>query len=293
MFDEFALRSPVPALSVPSQPYQGALDLTRIGGFGNGNDGTFTLTSGSCYSNAYGTVTGAAGVSFTVDSWHKPTTCMGSKPNAGDELMFLVRKKSGGINGLQGLYAFRFITGIQGTSFTIDSPITEEFDMSEAVSNYTVTAHKIPHFSSVNISGGSLLMYNHVAAFRCTGNATINGAVYSSSVAQRIDDFDLSHSDLPDRMIPSMGNILFFCGGTFTAGTNARLGHAPGDVANKAGYGGKSDNIMIATQSNSQYYGANVLIAARKLAIDENALAYGALNSVHYSGLCYLAGDFS
>ena len=114
----------------------------------------------------------------------------------------------------------------------------------------------------------------------------------------RNDSHKLTHSDLPDRMIPSAGNIIITCGGKFTAPEGARLGHEKaGSIFRPAGYGGRVINgencIMIPYSPSSTAYGFNILIAAKRLAIDESALAYGARSTNWYSGLCYLAGDLA
>ena len=299
LYDEFILRNNIPSLVVPSQPYNLALDITKLGGFGTGRDGELIIDSGSISVNTYGHVTAVNDRNFTVASWFRATYKPVRDINAGDEVMFLVLQKSNGLDELCGLYSFRNIISIDRNKFTADAPVNEEFDMAEAVNNYLVYCYKIPHFAKADISA-NLLARHYVIAFRCSGDVNFTGGThYEAGLhVSRNDSHNLTHSDLPDRMIPSAGNIIITCGGKFTAPEGARLGHEKaGSIFRPAGYGGRVINgencIMIPYSPSSTAYGFNILIAAKRLAIDESALAYGARSTNWYSGLCYLAGDLA
>ena len=300
LYDEFILRDNIPAFTVTSQPYNLALDMTKMGGFGTGRDGEFTADSGNVSVNTCGHVSAVNGKNFTVHSWayanHKPV----KEINAGDEVMFLVLQKSSGPDELCGLYAFRNIISVDGKNFSVDAPVNDEFDMAEAVNNYLVYCYKIPHFAKADISA-DLYTNHYVAAFRCSGDVNFTGGTHMNATGGHIgrnDSHNLTHSDLPDRMIPSAGNIIITCGGKFTAPEGARLGHEKaGSIFRPAGYGGRvinGDNcIMIPYSPSTTAYGFNILIAAKRSAVDESALAYGARATNWYSGLCYLAGDLA
>lgn len=299
LYDEFILRDNIPTFTVTSQPYNLALDITKMGGFGTGRDGELIIDSGSISVNTCGHVTAVNSKNFTVASWLRATYKPARDINAGDEVMFLVLQKSNGSDELCGLYAFRNIISIDGNKFTADAPVNEEFDMAEAMNNYLVYCYKILHFSKADISA-NLLTNHYVAAFRCSGDINFTGGTkaHDGTVTARSDSHNLTHSDLPDRMIPSAGNIIITCGGKFSAPEGARLGHEKaGTITHPAGYGGRVINgencIMIPYSPSSTAYGFNILIAAKRLAIDKNALAYGARATNWYSGLCYLAGDLA
>ena len=291
-FDEFVLKDTISAGGVPLQPYRGALDITKAGGFGSGLDGIANISSDARI-NSYGKVNKkSGGINFTVASWdtggEDGYPVIANNISQGDELMFWVWQKSNtSPDTLAGLYAFRRITSISGTAFSVDRPVSDEFDMDEALKNYYVYAYKIPHFSSFTLqAGGRLWPSKDLIAFRCTGNATWSGTngVASTGVS-RSDSWDLSHSDLPDRMLPGYACIMAFCGGTFTAG--GKIGRYSAKFP--GGYGG-SGEIMTSTGSSSSY-GSNIIIAARKLHVDNESLCHNAYYSNHFSGLCYLAGD--
>ena len=288
--DEFCFMNKAASASV-TVPYQGTLDITKAGGFGSGRDGTVNVDSASTVSvNMFGKVSKADGLAFTAN-WETSTLCSSIK--AGDEVMFLVfHKGNSSPDDLIGRFAFRNITGVSGNSFTVDKSVTEEFDMSDAFSKCYVYAYKIPHFSSFTFTG-TLLSSGHVTAFRCTGDVHWNGQCGDYrpiSLEAYRGSHQMCHSDIPDRMTPTH-NILVFCGGTFTAPSTASIGSV-GTAAGQAspGYGGKrgDESVMIGTHSANR--GANILIAARKLAIDSAALDYGGW-SYGYSGCCYLAGE--
>lgn len=298
-FDEFVFRDNIQNAFVPSQPVQGVLDLTKIGGFGTGADGEFNGNADSMNINTCGHVDSLKGVNACVTSWNA-SNCAAKSLSPGDEVMFFAVNHSSAINkNLTGLYAFRRVISSDGLSFIIDSPLETEFGQSEFANNNWLYAFRVPNFSRVNITGGNLYAKFQASAFRCTGDVTISnaGTKFMSASPTRYDDFDLSHSDLPDRMISSRGNLIVICGGTFTADSSAMLGHAKTSASlfRPAGYGGAdnySQPVMIGSPSN-KYYGFNILIAAKKLRIDSDSLAYGADAQHHYSGLCYLAGDMN
>ncbi len=299
LYDEFILRDNIPTFTVTSQPYNLALDITKMGGFGTGRDGELIIDTGNVAINTCGHVTAVNAKNFTLALLTYATYKPVKEINAGDEVMFLVLQKSSGPDELCGLYAFRNIISVDGKNFSVDAPVNDEFDMAEAVNNYNVYCYKIPHFSKADISA-NLLTRHYVIAFRCSGDVNFTGGTKAQdgTVTARSDTHNLTHSDLPDRMIPSLGNIIITCGGKFTAPEGARLGHEKaGTITHPAGYGGRVINgencIMIPYSPSSTAYGFNILIAAKRLAIDENALAYGARATNWYSGLCYLAGDLA
>ena len=294
MYDEFCLRNIDAGAGVPYAPYQLAFDITKAGGFGTGRDGDFSFTSKSAFKiNAMANVQKADGVSFTTGAWFLSSHFKSINP--GDEVMFLVTmKNSAGDDSLAGLYAFRNVIDRSGSKLTIDRPVTEEFDMDTALATHVVRVYKIPHLSSFSSAGAASCM-GDVFAFRCTGNVDWLGGCAGDTSPVRYDSWNLTHSDLPDRMIPSRGNILIFCGGTFTAPSSSRLGSPLTGAQRQGGYGRSNTwdmPVMVGSPSTTRT-GYNILIAARNLRIDSDAMAYGGHASSYFSGLCYLAGDLS
>lgn len=295
MFDEFSYGGYSSAYAVPSQPLQASLDMTLMGGFGTGQDGAFSWSSSAGFSiNTAGNVESVSGLTIRVPT-RSNASAFSKEISAGDEIMLHVRQKgASGAYALAGLYDFARVADASGGYITLEKNITA-FDMAEAVRDYTLAACKVPNFSSVNITAGWMRPQKNIIVFRCTGNVYWGGGTYFSP-QKRYDPLAVTHSDLPDRMIDSGLNFLAFCGGTFTAPASGRLGARTSDkVYRPNGYGGGGGNegrIMTGTKG-SGYYGANLLIAAKKLAVDSNALQYGAKNSSAFSGLCYMAGDLS
>ena len=297
-FDEFVYRDNIQNAFVPTQPAQGVLDLTKIGGFGTGADGEFYGNASDMTLNTHGRIQTLSGVNASVNSWFTANHAAKSL-SPGDEVMFFAINHTGSYAlDIRGLYAFRRVISSDGNNFIIDSPLVTEFGRSDFVYNDYLYAFRVPNFSNVTVTGHNLYALNQLIAFRCTGNVTFQnaGTKPSTTTHTRNDDYDLSHSDLPDRMISSQGNLIVVCGGTFTADSSTHLGHVKASSAMRpAGYGASSSYdmpVMIGNPGNS-IYGFNVLIAARKIRIDSNSLDYGAMSTGSYSGLCYLAGDMS
>ena len=293
LFDEFCYRIDPAFVSVPVEPYRGALDITKAGGFGDGHDGELNHTgTGSFSLNTCGVVKEYSGTSVRVNSWIQATYYKSINP--GDEIMFLVKQTSSlRDSSLCGRYAFRHVVSIDGTNFTIDRPVSEEFSMDEALRDYTVTAYKIPNLTSLTFTNGKARLKHWIFAARATGNIIWGGSTVIDSGQYRHDDLTLCHSDLPDRMPYYMGNILMFAGGTFSAPEGARIGNGPSAPFRPGGIGGSSlwENPVMVGGPSSRSSGYNILIAARTLEVDYTALCYGARHASGYSGCCYLAGD--
>lgn len=289
-FDEFIFRHNNGGHSVTSSPVQGSFDIAKAGGYGTGADGELSITSGTKTLNICAIVKSASGSTVKIADF-QGTGAVFPSINPGDEVLFLVMPKSKGVDSLAGLYAFRRVVDCSSGSLTLDSPVSDEFNMSDALNSYKVTVHRVPNLSGLTLAANASLRpdFYRVLTFRCTGNVTWHGKTALTSITGRtLDNWDLCHSDLPDRMIYSSHNIFITCGGTFTADSSARIG-GNSSLTRKGGYGGVStDSIMV---GSSNYYEDNILIAARKLSIDDDALAYGARGQTHYSGLCYLAGE--
>lgn len=298
--DEFVYRwGGTSAGGVPTAPYQGTLDITKAGGFGTGRDGSLILSgSGAVYINTSAIISAVSnGTLFTHNGFAPVSSSVGriiaGEPKQGDEVMLWV-EPTGSKDNLAGLYAFRNIVSVSANSFTIDSPVVDEFDMDEALRYYKIIATKIPHFTTVTLNRTSCLkMPHYFIAFRATGNVSWDCYNSTYEKATTMVNFALSHSDLPDRILPSYANIMIFCGGTCSV--TGRMGVDSNQPYRLGGYGGADDvagQIMIGSR-DSDIHGANILIAAKTLNVDSNSLLYGAKSATHYSGLCYLAGNLS
>ena len=316
--DEFVYRDALDATpAVPSSAYKGRLDIAAMGGFGTGKHGALKVTSGQSIAinaQAQSLNEGETGnTKIKVSSWSNATL---GTPSEGDELMFLIQSRTASSpDDLTGKFAFRYITSINGTNITLDRPLDDDFPLTEARQNYYVRIFHIPHFTSVTIDEGGKLLGRllGLCAFRCAGNVNVKGSICpaSTSLSPKVDNVLLTHSDLPDRFIPSSGGgVMIFCGGTLSCTTGV-IGRSPQAhaKANKFGRGGNGSgqqggiimggNASNGTVANWKNYGPCVLIAANTIAIEGDSMSTGGLHATsstgtgQYSGLLYMAGNFA
>ena len=261
--DEFVFRHSAGSLSpkVPVAPYSGVLDISAVGGYSTGADGDVTFT------NSYGlgksaVISSVSGSSITVRSWSSTGIY---SPEAGREVMIHVtapRSETAAEYPEVGLYAFRKIAGLDGTTLELDGEVSadngDDFTLdSTLMSTYYVQVIVVPNFSTLTVNAGvtiapqswSTSSGGGIAAFRCTWDCIINGSIVTlGKGAVRYDLHQMTHSKLVDRFLCSQGGGIFItCGGTFRAGHQARLGASwsgLGENGNGAsGYGGKGGDV--------------------------------------------------
>ena len=263
LFDEFAFWDESREASIPYYPYEGYLDLVKMGGFGDGHDGEFK-TALTTNHNPEGKVTSAYGTSFTVDTWYPLGNF--TKINAGDEIMFYVTAdKKSTYHELAGLFAFRHIVYLNNYSFVIDSPVIDEFDMEEAFRNYTVYALKVPNYTTFRCTAIYPSYHARVGIIRSTEDMTFINTFITTSTTN-FYNVPLAPGDLPDRLLGVSSHGIFLCGGTLSLlkeRSTARL---------------SVDNC-------------NILAAAKKLNIDSST--FPRISTSLESGLHYLAGEWA
>ncbi len=216
--DEFCFRTGL-TTSIPTEPLQGYLKPSELGGFGTGKNGGVTLAS-NCVMNtsAYFSAQGGASNKFTLSGL---TVGKFGTFSQGDEVMI--------INPDTGEYTFRTVRELTGSTLTLDSaPAGLNLN-----TNSTMFV-QIPHFSTLIISANATVspakrttsQAGGIVAFRVKGDCTINGKIITHGFGlPRTDYLQLTHSKLIDNFVcGSGGNIFITCGGTFTAGSSARLG---------------------------------------------------------------------
>lgn len=275
MFDEFAFRQGNANASVPSKPYQGALDIVKAGGFGDGHDGALSWSSTSNFTvNSWAEIKSVSGNSLTLKTpsgrsvWTSANAAYAISP--GDEVLITPNMKSS-YQDYSGCYAFRHITSVNGSNITLNSPVTEEFDMENIFTQYNFYILKVPNFSAVNVSNGSLFPVKPgFCVFRSKGDCVLNPKRVGSKTFSGIETYPLSHSELPDRIFHRNGAYMFFTGGTFSS--------AP--TLYKLGAVDQYGKPRIA-----------LLIAAKKIKIDPENFAFDQVINDSLSGRCYMAGD--
>ena len=237
--------------NIPTEPYSGILDISKVGGFGTGSDGDITI-SANTQVNSYADINSVTdSKTFSVSSWS-----IGSvSPAIGREVMiFLYSRKNS--DELLGFYAFSKIENIEDSTITLEDNITSDhgaYDFSlnsELILNYNVRAIIVPHYNSLTLDAGKNI--NHAGGFvvfRVKGDCTINGSILTHGAGPlRSDLIQMTHSKLIDRFLCSQGGGIFIaCGGTFSAPSTARLGASwsgLGDGSNgAAGYGGNGGGV--------------------------------------------------
>lgn len=318
--DEFVFRDAQSLDDVPQDPYNGQISIERIGGFGTGRHGTLTVPANTTKTiNAYGTIASSTNSkTFTVSSWIPGSLGL---PQASDELMiYLLNRRYGAPQDLAGLYAFRLIASIDGNTFTLDRPITDEFNLVDALRDYTAYAVHVPHFQNVTIdkNGALLGQFRGLCVFRASGNVTVNGNIYAApnSAPARTDSLTISHSDLPDRFLMSSGGgVMIFCGGTLSTSETGLIGHASTqDFNHLTGRGGKGGNspsnegqdggIMAGGAAGNGalpsplVHGPSIFVVAQNLTLTHRTMSNGGLNGTsgnnptpgHYAGPMHISG---
>lgn len=209
--DEFYIRDNF-STSFPAEPIQAVLRVSELGGFGDGSKGDVTLIA-SCIMNTSAKCT-IGGNALTISNTQ--TGFFGGFSPA-DEVMIL--------NNETGAYEFRTIRSISGSIISLNVRTT--------ITGSDCQVITVPNFRSLTVNSGvtvtcAKFQNNNggVVIFRCLKDCTINGSIITLGLGRtRTDSMQLTHANLIDNFLPmSGGNIMIFCGGTFTASSSARLG---------------------------------------------------------------------
>ena len=225
------------APTAPTEPYSGILDISKVGGFGDGSDADCIITTSRTGLGKNGVISLTTGSTITVLSWSSGAF----SPDVGSEVMIHVTAPRSTTNAeypQAGLYAFAHVVSVSGSDITLNREISTENDDdfsldSSLLSSYYVQAIVVPNFKSFTVNSGVTLTANTwststgggIIPFRCTGDCTINGSIITHGKGTtRYDYQQMTHSKLIDRFLCSQGGGIFIaCGGTFTASATARL----------------------------------------------------------------------
>ena len=217
--DEFIFRDNFTD-SIPTQPMQARLNISELGGYGTGSLGNVAISSNCVLSSCAYFSAKVSGGSFNKFTLSGLTAGKFGTFKAGDEVMIL--------NPQDGSYEFRTITDFTNNTVTLSSA------PSVVISYGSTMLVQVPHFNSLTVNSGSVITppqrtsstAGGITAFRVKGNCTINGSVITHGYGMpRTDTIQMTHSKLIDNFLcGSGGGIFIACGGTFTAGSSARLG---------------------------------------------------------------------
>ena len=229
--DEFILWDKTVSSASRMEPLQGSLNIQEMGGYGTGI--TDAHLTASQVINSYAPIVSVTetGTNLTFGTISEGKL---AKFAVGTEILIHVSTKKAEAEEDLGKYAFRKITAMYGGQYVIDSPVTQEFNLSTALSNYNIQAIAIPHLNTLIIDSSvdiTPLAYSDstgggIVGVRVKGNMSVNGRILTSGYGMvDANSIQMTHSELPDRFLCSKGGGIFIvCGGTFSAGENARLG---------------------------------------------------------------------
>ena len=256
---------------IPEHPYNATLDVSKIGGYGTGQDGEKVIRA-DAQINSYGAIsTVTNSKTFTVSEWSNGDC----EPSTGTEVMIhITSPRSTVITGYPevGLYTFSRIASIDGTSVELADEITEDegYDFtlsSELITEYCVQIITVPNYNNLVISSGATvipLTWNStkgggIVVFRVKGSCMLHGSILvHGKGAIRYDLHQMTHSKLIDRFLCSQGGGVYItCGGRFAAASNARIGSYWGGYGisiyhGAAGYGGKGGSVRVSSATNNQ-----------------------------------------
>lgn len=243
--DEFMFSSRILS-SLPTQPAQGILNITDIGGPGSGIHGNVTITS-NCIMNTTAAMSAVKGSMITgIPSGYSFGNVQTGKFGTvavGQEVMILNEN---------GEYCFSTISSVSSSNIS--------FNPKPSITGPT-SFIVIPNFYNLTINAGVTVSPHAwngtsggIVAFRVKGNCTINGSIITMGKGKpRSDNLQLTHGSLIDNFITNKGGGIFIvCGGTLTAPSTARLGAA----WSGAGTGGTSAYRADGSPGGAGYGGA-------------------------------------
>ncbi len=213
--DEFVLRDSF-TTTLPTEPENAVCNVNSIGGFGTGKLGNVTITASRLINSS-----AKAALSSGMSSLTLTGRNAGSFGDfaAGDEVML--------VDMASGAYEFRTLSAVSGNTLHVATPFT--------IIGSALQVIQIPNFNTLTINSGITITPKSwdgnsggIVAFRCKGSCTVNGSIITSGFGRpRTDSLQMTHSKLIDSFITNTGGGIFItCGGTFTAGSAARLGAA-------------------------------------------------------------------
>lgn len=216
--DEFCFRDSL-SDSVPSAPVQGRLNISDLGGWGDGSLGNVTL-SANCVISSSAYLSAKMSWDYTTYAVTGLTAGKFGTFKAGDEVMLLTPQS--------GEYEFNSAVSVMNSQITLARKPSITISLGQTM------IIQVPHFNTLTVNPGVVVTppqrtssaAGGITAFRVKGNCTINGSIITHGYGlPRMDTLQMTHAKLINNFVcGSGGGIFIACGGTFTAGANARLG---------------------------------------------------------------------
>lgn len=148
--------------------------------FGDGIDGSVTISTANVIVNNYTHLTGNELFGDNVI-----TVSDTSEFEEGDEIM-IIQMQNGTGSGTAGIYEFKTIMSILGNDITLNSPLNNSYYSGtfNAISSSSAQIVKIPHYTDVTVQVGASITAKKwdgfsggIVMFRANGDVNINGYV--------------------------------------------------------------------------------------------------------------------
>lgn len=214
---------------VPTEIYPFTLNVNNIGGFGTGADGDFKLGKTDNF-NCCGLVSEVIDArTLKVKSWIGGNSGVMASPKS-EVMIHVTKPRRNEVNEWPqlGMYAFRKIAILDGTTITLNREIREETDgfslSQELIDEYYVQIIVVPNYRTFtapyefhpvnwnsNECGGIVIL-------RTTGDCNVERITTRTYGGIRAyDKHQMSHNKLLNRFLCSSGGgIIIFCGGKLT-----------------------------------------------------------------------------
>jgi len=273
--DEFLFKGATgtDAPSVPTEPYQGSLNINAIGGYGNGAFGDETISTQDVQINTYAMIQNVSGSKVIT---------VGARSNGrygdfsvGDEIMIHLSQKKGNDEDELGKYAIRRISAISGSIITLDrelDAVVDGFSLNTEIAvNYYAQVVSIPNYQNLTVLENAYiapLPWNaahggSIVALKCSNSLQVNGGIITlrghamygykdtfnelvvrdtthtanGAGPKRTDSKRLTHSSVIDEFVLLSGGNIFIAAKNVAASDTGRIGWCK-DGSGKGGYGG-------------------------------------------------------
>lgn len=250
--DEFRVSDALGDIAVPPAPYQARINLNRLGGYGDGHNGNYTIASLYIQINSYAQVTGITnGTRLTIanTSWGKY-----GMPSIGDEVMLHVVEATDGVWSELGKYEFCKIRNISSSVLELDS-VLQELDLVNILKQYKVQVISVPNLRTLTIRENCTLVpcsyangRGGLVVLRVSEECELYGGIYTTGYGPlRTDLYQMTHGELIDRIILNNGGGVMLFAQEITAlnitanGFHSTLGGQRVLSEKGAGYGGGED----------------------------------------------------
>lgn len=249
--DEFRVSDALGEITEPTEPYHARIKLNRIGGYGDGHNGNYTIATTNIQINSYAQVTGIINgtrISIANTSWTKY-----GMPKPGDEVMLHVVEATSGVWSELGKYEFGKILSISSSVIELETGL-QELDLVNILKQYKVQVISVPNLRTLSIGeNGTIVPCSYangrggLVVLRVSEECQLYGGIYTTGYGpQRTDYYQMTHGELIDRIILNNGGgVMLFAKkietNNMSAGLHSTLGGTRDSTSKGAGYGGHAE----------------------------------------------------